>query len=108
MSNSYLYIDNTGVVKLLNLRDHNEVPQNDATVTLVSLVDRSTGIDIAGVSLPLTLDYVASSNGDYGGLLPHNVQVSVGQILEAKVEALGSQGYRGSWTETVRVKKRVS
>jgi len=107
MSKSTLYVDNTGFVKLLGLRDHLNNYQNDATVVLESLIDKVTGNNIGGLSLPLTLDYVAGSDGDYQALLAHNISVTAGQILEATVSATGSQGYRGEWVETVTVIRRT-
>jgi hypothetical protein len=44
--------------------------QNDATVTITEL-KTAAGVDVTGVSLPISLTYVAASDGDYEGDIPY-------------------------------------
>lgn len=61
-----LWVANDNVIELSNLRDLDNAYVNSATVSLISLVDRA-GAGVTGITLPLTLTYVAASNGKYRG-----------------------------------------
>jgi hypothetical protein len=81
--------------------------QNDATVTLVDLANRATGVPVAG-SFPVALLYVLGSSGDYKGILPHTLPVVVGETYTATFKAVSAQGYESVWKETVRAKNRTA
>lgn len=104
-SNSSISVGSSVVAEVVGLRDHNGVYQNDATVELLSLVHRATGEAVGGLTLPITLDYVADSNGNYEAQLPYDMDIKVGDILEATFRAISSSNYRKQWTEVVRVKR---
>lgn len=105
---SALYVGNTSIIELDGLADQDGVYQNDATVTLQSLVDKRTGVAVAGITVPLTLHYVASSNGRYRGTIPHDAAVTAGGVYIATILAISSAGQRAQWTETVLAQVRSS
>ena len=69
---------------------------NSATVT-VRLVDAATSSDISGQSWPLTLTYVAASNGDYRGTLSDDLVISGSQNITAQVTVDGGAGLKRYW-----------
>src|SRR5690348_135409 len=105
---SVIHIGNTTSAELLGLRDHNDVYQNDATVTLESLVDRLTGVQVTGGTFPYTLVYQVGSNGDYKVILPHTLDLVENRTYVATFRAVSSQTYRGEWKELVRAEKRIA
>lgn len=79
---------------------------NSATVT-ATLVD-ALGVTVTGQSFPLTLAYVASSNGNYRGTLEDTLNTIVGDILTAQVTADAGPALRGYWEVPCQVQTRVS
>lgn len=61
---------------------------NDATV-LLTLLESRDGAELTGQSWPLTLDYVASSNGVYRGTIQDAVVAVDNQLAVAKLEIDG-------------------
>lgn len=100
MTHSTLYVnDNTHVVELVDLTDHLGSVQTNATVEMTSLVDRSTGAVVTGVTVPLSMPHIAA--GLYRATLPHGLSVQAGRAYIATVKAVGAQGFRGEWRETL-------
>ncbi len=73
-----------------------------ATVT-VTLTDAVTGVEIAGQAWPLTLDYVAGSDGDYRATLSAALVVTVGQRLRARMVASAAGGVQRTWVNDMVV-----
>lgn len=63
---------------------------NDATVT-ATVVDRG-GNEVSGQSWPVTLSYVALSDGKYQGVLADSMSVSKGKTYEVRVSVDGGAG----------------
>lgn len=105
---SFLYVGNTSIIEVDGLADQDGAYQNDAAVTLQSLVDKRTGVAVSGVTVPLTLSYVASSNGKYRGTIPHDADVTAGRVYIATILAISGAGQRAQWTETVLAQVRSS
>jgi hypothetical protein len=75
-----VYINNDQFFEIDGLVDGLTLsPFNDATVT-VKLIDKNnllgTGKGATVTGFPLTLTYIAGSNGNYRGKLPHSVSAS--------------------------------
>ena len=102
---SIFYKDNTMVIRCDELADLNGVYQNSATVTLESLVVESTGVAVSGVTVPLAMSYVASSDGRYDGSIPVAAAMVVGTSYLATVKAV-SGGNTNQWEERVKCKLR--
>ena len=77
---------------------------NVATVT-ARLVD-SLGVDIGGQTWPLTLDYVAASNGDYCGVLNDTLVQIIGAIEQAQITFDGGIGLKAFWKTPCVVQDR--
>lgn len=84
--NAILFIDNTMVLVIRGLKDHNGAYVNDATVT-ATIMNGATEV-YSGPG-----EYVAGSNGNYDVPLPSTLDVAVRDRLVATVEAL-SNGLR--------------
>ena len=72
-----LYISNDTQIDVTGLQNASDSSYlNSATVT-ATLKD-SAGSEVSGVSWPLTLSYVASSDGNYSGTIDKAISVSDG------------------------------
>ncbi len=103
MTHSTMQVNTTARAKVKGLADDNGVFQNDATVTIEDFRDRETGALVTGITLPLTLAYVAASNGDYEGTILHTIAVTVNRWYIVTFKAVGTQAYEKEWEETVKV-----
>jgi hypothetical protein len=100
-----LWHENDNVVELANLRTVDGVYINDATVTLESLLDNA-GVAVTGITPPLTMAYVAASNGTYRAVLPHTLAILPGQYYVAKVKVI-SGTLDGNFFKRLVCRKRV-
>lgn len=80
--------------------------ENAATVT-ATVVD-STDTEVPGLSWPLTLAYVAASDGDYRGEIGDGASFVVGTDYTAKITATVSGGPTGYWEIPLTVLTRKS
>ena len=101
MPGSRIYLTTTSLVELDGLVDSLGAYQNDATVTLESMVDAASGVAVVGLTVPLTMNYVAASNGKYQGQIPHTVTLTAERVYNATVLAISSGGARRQWVERV-------
>jgi hypothetical protein len=104
MTTSNLYVDNTMVIVLEDVTDHNDNILTGATVTLSALTDLS-GTAVTGVTLPITCTHVSS--GKYEGTLPETAVVTAGSTYKGTVTAVNGSD-QGTWVETLIAKTRVS
>lgn len=75
---SVLWVLNDNLLRMEGLRDANGAYQNSATVSLISLTDKA-GVTVTGITLPLTLAYVAASNGEYRATIQDTAALIDGQ-----------------------------
>lgn len=73
MSIDTILLNNDGLIVLV-LTDRDEDPINNAEV-IVYLYDKSENL-VSGIDWPLTMDYVAASNGRYEVVLESTVEVA--------------------------------
>lgn len=108
MSNgvSIVYAGNTAILRVSGVRDHNGVYKNDATVELISVTNKATGLAVSNLTVPATLAYVSGSDGNYEIVMAYLVGFQVGQVYRVVVRATSVEGYRGEWIENVRAKNR--
>lgn len=100
-----MYAQNDNLLRVLGLRDGiANTYLNNATVE-VSLKD-SAGQDVAGQTWPLQLTYVVGSNGDYFGILSHDLSISEGEVVQATIIVNGGEGLYGQWESGIRVSDR--
>jgi hypothetical protein len=105
-THSTIYVgENTHILEVVNLMDHLDAVQTDATVTVTAIVD-SAGSAVSGVTVPITLNHVSA--GLYRATLPHGGGFTAGRKYRATFKAVGSQGFRGEWVETLIAKVRAA
>lgn len=104
MTHSTMYLSNSHTIRVDLLRDEDGSYINDATVTLESFVDKN-GDAVSGVTVPLTMSYVAASNGRYEGALAASLSLSAERWYTATVKAV-SGSTQGQWAERVRATTR--
>lgn len=94
---------NTHMVQVLSLVDSDGNAQTDATVQLVSITDASGNV-VSGLTFPIPLAHVSS--GNYRAVIPTGGAFSANKKYTARITAVGSQGYRADWSETLVAKTR--
>lgn len=97
MSNVKMFwVDNNMILEVADLKNKlTGAFLNAATVT-ATLRD-AAGATIGGQSWPLTLAYVASSNGVYRATLPYDLQIEVRDRLTATISVNAGGGLRARW-----------
>ena len=79
---------------------------NNATVT-ATLKDAS-GNNVVGETWPLTMSYVAASNGKYRAKLKDTLTLIPGRGYVAEITADGGADLRAFWELPVKVERRVT
>lgn len=83
---SNIYLNNDNLLSVENLKNAaTDVYINDATVT-ATLKDK-LGANVTGQSWPLTMTFVASSNGTYRGTLEDGLSLTEGESYTAEITA---------------------
>lgn len=97
MSNvDVLYIGNDAILELRGLEnDLTGQFLNAATVT-ATLTD-ATGTQIAGAAWPMTLAYVAASDGTYRATLPYTLALTPNEKVTAAISVDAGSGLRAFW-----------
>lgn len=90
---SSIYLGSDNVVQIDGLADHDGSYQNDATVVVESVKD-SDGSAVSGVTVPITMSYVAGSNGKYEGTVPDDeaALLTEGDWYDLIIKATSSSG----------------
>jgi hypothetical protein len=78
---------------------------NSATVT-VTLVDKDD-VEVAGETWPLTMSYVAASDGLYRAVLKDTLTFVVDDLYTAKIDANDGADRQAHWKFPVRVETRL-
>jgi hypothetical protein len=93
-------------IELRNLIDKTnaDAAVTSATVTLEVFRDEDTGIDIPGVTLPLSMPSVGGTN-TYRGNIPDTATLTDGQRVELEVRADDGAGRRRPFRRTAIVKE---
>jgi len=90
-----LYVGNDQLVELRNLvNEATGEPINSATVTCT--LTEAGGGSVTGVTWPVTLAYVADSDGVYRGTLPYNLSLAAGTKYLLRLD-VNASGARGRW-----------
>jgi hypothetical protein len=91
-----LFILNDTVVEVRGLANGiTSAYVNDATVS-VTIKDLA-GTVVTGITLPVTLSYVAASDGIYRGVLDKALVLSPGLTYFAEITATNGDGLDGFW-----------
>jgi hypothetical protein len=101
-----LYIDNDNYLELDGLKNGaTSAYVNDAAV--VCTLKDSSGNPVTGQTWPLTLAYVAASNGKYRGRLKYDLALTEGKTYTAHITATGG-GLTANWQTKLLATKRRS
>lgn len=91
-----LIIDTDNVIELSAFQNETDDSYiNDATVTVTLLT--MGGTEVSGGAWPLTMSYVAASDGIYRATLPDTLALKPNKRYLAKVIADGGSGLRRTW-----------
>lgn len=71
---------------------------NDATVT-VTIYESDGTTEVTGVSWPVTMTYVTSSNGNYRGIVSADSNIVACTKYKIKISATDSNSNKGEWLE---------
>jgi hypothetical protein len=77
---------------------------NDATVT--ATLKRKNGVVVSGQSFPVTLDYVAGTDGIYRVVLLSTLEVEVGDLLIAEVTIVAPGDSHAFFSKDIYVARR--
>ncbi len=91
-----LFDKNSMLLRLNGARDAKTAAFLNAATVTARLVD-AQGVDIVGQTWPLTLDYVATSDGDYCGTLNDTLEQTIDAIETAQVTFDGGMGLKAFW-----------
>lgn len=101
------FLDTDGLLVVHGVKDEADLEYVSDAVVSVIMYHRETGVEIAGVVWPLTLIYVALSEGRYQGVLPRAAAVAEGQTCELKI-VMEKDGFQTtSWDRVTYAKKRA-
>jgi hypothetical protein len=104
MANIYLSNDNLLSVEGLKNSSSGSF-MNDATVT-ATLKD-SSGTSVSGQTFPVTLSYIAASDGNYQTTLENTLSMVEDSIYTATIAATSSGGLYATWDFNLTATKRV-
>ena len=105
MSTSLWLIDNSVVVELSAVKN-NVTDQYDNAADVNVTLKTLAGIGVAGQAWPVTMNYVAASDGVYRATINPGVAIKANQSYRAHITATGSGGEIGHWEEEVRAVRR--
>lgn len=100
-----LYIGNTMVLEVTGVKFDGETEYlNDATVE--ATIKDSNHHEVAGQTWPLTLDYVADSDGNYKGTLSSGLELLERKSYDVEL-TITKDLNRGFWKEAVKAEYRT-
>lgn len=101
-----MFVDNDMLIEVDGLQDSSDDSYlNAATVT--ALLKDENDVNVTGQLMPVSLSYVAGSNGKYQGIFDSVVDRIAGDC--GTIEITAAEGTLDAfWTLSYRVKKRVS
>ena len=100
-----LYIDNDNLLSVTGLKNASSGSyMNDATVT-ATLADLD-GNAVSGQTFPVTLSYVADTDGNYQATLEDALSLTEGSVYKATISATTSSGLTASWEVAMKAIKR--
>ncbi len=96
MATKAIFINNDTLFKLSGLKDGAAGGSflNAGTVSVTIYDDQ--GVQVPGISWPVTMAFVASSNGDYEGAVDKAIQLVAGQQYVARITAVEGT-INGEW-----------
>ncbi len=104
MTAAVYHLNNSLLVELRDLRNAADNSYVNTATVAVSIKD-AAGTNLAGATWPVSLGYVAGSNGLYQGVVASTLGVSVGDVVTVYITATAT-GLDGEWVNHLEVKQR--
>ena len=102
-----IYLSNDNLLSVANLRNSSSGSfMNDATVT-ATLKDTG-GTNVSGQTFPVTLSYIAESDGNYQTTLENTLVMTEDTTYITTITATSSSGLYAEWEMTLTAKKRTA
>ncbi len=96
----FIYVNNDNAVTVNGLKDlTTDTFINDAVVN--ATLQDCDGNNIAGGSWPVTLSYIAASDGEYRGVIQDTVNIVADTMYQILITAVGN-GFQAEWTTPVK------
>lgn len=97
-----VYVSNTNVLEVRGLQEaiSGDYVNSGATVTVTVVND--CGAAVSGVSWPVSMQYVAGTNGDYRAIIPSSASFSSGEVYFAEISANAGVNKIGFWRHKFR------
>jgi hypothetical protein len=103
---STVFVANTNMLELLGLRSEIEDEYIDDAAVSVTIKTKA-GVEVSGVTWPLTMAYVAASDGDYRTILSEDLAFVAKADYIAYIEADGGAGRVGHWELPFKAQTRT-
>lgn len=95
------FVANTNIIELRFTRGAIEDQfVNDATVSVT--VKDAAGANVAGVTWPVAMPYVAASDGVYRAIIPHDAALVAGRQYTAEISVDAGENRVGFWRYVFR------
>jgi hypothetical protein len=91
-----VYVGNTNVHELRGLKDAVLDTFINTAVVTVTIKDAS-GVEVAGQTWPVVMDYVAASNGNYRAIIEDDVAFVARRTYYAHISATAGSNRVGFW-----------
>ncbi len=102
-----IYLNNDNLLSIEALKNASSGSfMNDATVT-ATLKD-SSGNTVSGQTFPLTLSYMADTDGNYQATLSDSLNIIESTIYTAEITATSSSGLVAKWNMELTATKRTA
>lgn len=101
-----IYLENENVIELDGLINSIGGSYINNAVVEVTVED-TAGTDVAGVTWPISMAYVASSNGKYRATLPDTLALTPGAVYHAVITAV-SGSVNGKWILELYATERIA
>jgi hypothetical protein len=96
---------NDNLLELVDLKDVVADTFVNAAAVTVTLVDKD-GVEVAGTTWPLTMDYVASSDGQYRATLLDTLTLIPDDLYTAQITVNDGADRQAHWEFLVRAETR--
>ena len=106
MALEILYDKNDMLLELIGLKDEVDASFINNAAVDVTLTDEITGTQIVGAAWPLTLAFVAASNGNYRATLPAALDLTPGKAVRADIAVDAGAKGKARFEPLLAVKRR--
>ena len=102
-----IYLNNDNLLSVSGLKNASSGSyMNNATIT--ATIKDSGGVNVSGQTFPVTLTYLADSDGNYHATLENTLSMADGTIYKATISATSSSGLYAEWEMEIKATKRTS